>query len=125
MVDVKMDKELSREANPPSLRKLFGDSAVAKVLDFLTLYQGFDYSKVEICRNSGVAWKTLYRIWPLLEKYNLVTLTRRIGRATLFTLNRDNPVSKALVELGFQIAKYDADKTAKEEMAKTSMEIPT
>jgi len=119
-----MGKEFSREANPPTLRKLFGDSAVAKVLDFLTLYQGFDYSKVEICRNSGVAWKTLYRIWPLLEKYNLVTLTRRIGRATLFTLNLDNPVSKALVELGFQIAEYDADKIAKEELARASMKIP-
>ena len=119
-----IDKKVSRETNPPSLRKLFGDSAVAKVLDFLTLYQGFDYSKVEICRNSGVAWKTLYRIWPLLEKYELVMLTRRIGRATLFTLNLENPISKALAELGFQIAKHDADKIVKEELAKAPIEVP-
>ena len=72
-----------REANPPTLQKLFEDSSIAKLLDFLTLYKDFDYPKTEISRNSGVSWKTLYRLWPLLEKYNLVVKTRQIGRATL------------------------------------------
>lgn len=108
-------REDFEEANPPTLRKLFQDSAVAKLLDFLTLYRDFDYSKTEISRNSGVAWKTLYRIWPLLEKYGLVVETRRVGRATMFKLNIENPVAKALWELAFQVAKYDADKIVKEE----------
>lgn len=106
----------SREVNPPTLQKIFGNSAVAKVLDFLTLYKEFDYPKVEISRNSGVAWKTLYRIWPILEKYELVTLTRRIGRAKLYKLNLVNPIVKALNELTFQIAKYNADKLVKKEI---------
>jgi len=111
-------KENSREANPPTLRKLFQDSAVAKLLDFLTLYKDFDYSKVEISRNSGVAWKTLYRIWPLLKRYDLVVETRRIGRAIMFKLNTENPVAKALWELALQIAKYDADKIVEKELKK-------
>lgn len=98
------------------MQKIFGNSAVAKVLDFLTLYKEFDYPKVEISRNSGVAWKTLYRIWPILEKYELVTLTRRIGRAKLYRLNLENPIVKVLNELTFQIAKYDADKLVKKEI---------
>jgi len=106
------------EANPPTLRKLFQDSGVAKLLDFLTLYKNFDYSKTEISRNSGVAWKTLYRIWPLLEKYGLVVKTRKIGRATMFKLNTENPVAKAVWELAFQIAKYDVDKSVEEELKK-------
>lgn len=110
----------SREVNPPTFQKIFGDSAVAKVLDFLTLYKEFDYPKVEISRNSGVAWKTLYRIWPILERYGLVTLTRRIGRAKLYRLNIENPIVKALNELAFQIAKYDADKLVKKEVLATA-----
>lgn len=111
-------KENVEEANPPSLRKLFQDSAVAKLLDFLTLYKDFDYSKVEISRNSSVAWKTLYRIWPILEKYGLIVETRRIGRARMFKLNAENPVAKALWELAFQIAKYDVQKIVETETKK-------
>lgn len=111
-------KKYSEEANPPALRKLFQDSAVAKLLDFLTLYKDFDFSKTEISRNSGVAWKTLYRAWPLLEKYGLVVETRRIGRATMFKLNTDNPIAKAMWEFAFQISKYDVDKIVKEELKK-------
>jgi len=112
------------EANPPTLRKLFDDSAVAKLLDFLTLYKEFDYSKIEISRNSGVAWKTLYRVWPLLEKYNLITKTRRIGRATMFKLNTENPIAKALWELAFQIAKHETNKIVQEELKKETIKIP-
>jgi len=116
-------KEKSEEANPPALRKLFQDSAVAKVLDFLTLYKDFDYSKVEISRNSGVAWKTLYRVWPLIEKYDLVVETRRIGRAIMFKLNTENPVAKSMWEFAFQISKYDVDKAAKEDL-KNTVKVP-
>jgi len=101
-------KENVKEENPPALQKLFGDSAIAKILDYLTLFKGFDYPKTEISRNSGVAWKTLYRIWPTVEKYELVVRTRRIGRAELYKLNEENPIAKALNELAFQISKYDA-----------------
>lgn len=122
----------SKEANPPALQKLFSDSSIAKVLDFLTLYRDFDYSKVEISRNSGVSWKTLYRIWPILEKYGLVVETRRIGRATLYKLNVDNPIARALQKLALQVASFNAEKIAEEEStreiaearAKSFQEIP-
>ena len=64
----KIDKDEIAEANPPTLQKLFEDSSIAKLLDFLTLYKDFDYPKTEISRNSGVSWKTLYRLWPILGK---------------------------------------------------------
>ncbi|MGA2309416.1 MAG: hypothetical protein ABSG57_07710 [Candidatus Bathyarchaeia archaeon] len=108
----------SEEANPATLRKLFPDSATAKLLDFLTLYKDFDYSKVEISRNSGVAWKTLYRAWPILEEYGLAVKTRRIGRAVMVKLNTESPIAKALWELAFQIAKHDSGRIAQEELTK-------
>lgn len=109
------------EANPPTLCRVFGDSAVAKILDFLTLYREFDYPKTEISRNSEVAWKTLYRVWPILKKYELVKPTRRIGRAEMFKLNTDNPIARAIGALAYEIAKFDVDKIVKEEAAKAEM----
>ena len=111
-----MNRNESEEANPSALRRLFEDSAIAKLLDFLTLYRDFDYSKVEISRNSGVSWKTMYRLWPLLEKYNLVVKTRQVGRATLYKLNTDNPIARALHDLTLQISVYDAEKIVQEEL---------
>lgn len=116
-------KEDAKEENPPTLQKLFGDSSIAKILDYLTLFKTFDYPKTEISKNSGVAWKTLYRIWPTLEKYDLVVKTRQIGRAELYKLNEENPIAKALNELAFQIAKHDAQKIAAEEKAKLKERI--
>jgi hypothetical protein len=113
-----MEKSEPAEANPPTLQKLFEDSSMAKLLDFLTLYQDFDYSKTEISENSGVSWKTLYRLWPILEKYNMVTKTRQIGRATLYKLNTNSPIAQALHRLALEIAAFDAEQIAKEEIAK-------
>ena len=117
-------KEDVKEENPPALQKLFGDSSAAKILDYLTLFKSLHYPKTEISKNSGVAWKTLYRIWPTLEKYGLVVRTRQIGRAELYKLNEENPIAKALNELAFQIAKHDAQKIAAEEKAKEKIKVP-
>jgi len=102
----KIDKDEIAEANPPTLQKLFEDSSIAKLLDFLTLYRDFDYPKTEISKNSGVSWKTLYRLWPILAKYNLVIKTRQIGRATLYKLNTENPIAQALNKLTLEIAAF-------------------
>ena len=117
-----MNKEKLNEANPETLQKLFLDSSIAKLLDFLTLYRDFDYPKTEISKNSGVSWKTLYRVWPVLEKYEIVVKTRQIGRATLFKLNPDSPIAKALHTLALEVATYDAQKIAAEELEKEQAE---
>ena len=102
----KTEKDEIAEVNPPTLQKLFEDSSIAKLLDFFTLYRDFDYPKTEISRNSGVSWKTLYRLWPILEKYNLVKKTRQIGRATLYKLNTESPIAHALNKLTLEIAAF-------------------
>jgi len=120
-METKIDKDEIAEANPPTLQKLFEDSSIAKLLDFLTLYKDFDYPKTEISRNSGVSWKTLYRLWPLLEKYNLVVKTRQIGRATLFKLNTENPIAQALNKLALEIAAFGVN----EELTRQTKEQKT
>jgi hypothetical protein len=117
----KIDKDEITEANPPTLQKLFKDSSIAKLLDFLTLYKDFDYPKTEISKNSGVSWKTLYRLWPLLEKYNLVIKTRQIGRATLYKLNTESQIAQVLNKLALEIATFGVN----EELARQAKERKT
>ena len=117
----KIDKDEIAEANPPILQKLFEDSSIAKLLDFLTLYKDFDYPKTEISKNSGVSWKTLYRLWPLLEKYNLVVKTRQIGRATLYKLNTESQIAQALNKLALEIATFGVN----EELARQAKKQQT
>ena len=70
--------------------KLFGDSPILKVLDFFMVYEDFDYSMVDIARNSEVGYSTLKLFWRDLIKYKLVEQTRIIGKAKLFRLNKKN-----------------------------------
>lgn len=114
------ENEIAKEANPASLQKIFGDSSVAKVLDFLTLYREFDYSLTEIARNSGVAWRTLSRIWSPLEQYHVVIMTRVIGRAKMYKLNPNSEIAKIIRKLSVEISSVDAEKIA--ELEKTEQE---
>lgn len=108
-------KEAVNEGNPPTLQRIFGDSAIARLLDYLTLYRGMDFPKTEISKNAGIAWKTMWRLWPILERYDLVKETKRIGRAKMFTLNMESPIVKSLNDLAFHIAKHDNQPMLKQE----------
>jgi hypothetical protein len=49
----KIDNDEIMKTNPPTLQRLFEGSSIARLLDFLTLYKDFDYSKTEIRKNSA------------------------------------------------------------------------
>jgi len=105
------------------LKDLFKSYAVVQILDFLTLYDGYSYTKSEIIESTGISRRTLYEAWPLLEKFELVKETRRVGRIALYTLNTENPIAQKLDELSREIAIYVGKKVAEQEAAK-EMEIP-
>ena len=80
-------------------REALGDSPVIRVLDFLIEGRGLDYSLTDIAENANIGWTTLHRIWDNLEKLNLITPTRKIGRAKLYKLNEENPAVERLIKL--------------------------
>lgn len=82
-----------------SFVRLFGDYPAVRVIDFLITYREFDYPLTEIAENSGVAWSTIHSFFPEMVKQGLVTETRRIGRARLFKLNKENQIVKELIVL--------------------------
>lgn len=89
--------------------EFFGDTPLIKVMDFLIENSIFDYTKTEIAENSGISRASLYKIWNEFEKYGLITESRKIGNATLYRLNKENPVVQKLIELDLKISKEYAE----------------
>ncbi|MBI4044562.1 MAG: hypothetical protein HY392_02540 [Candidatus Diapherotrites archaeon] len=81
----------------------FGDYPIIRVFDFLIENDIFDYSKKDICKNAGVSWNSLETFWPKLEEKNMVVFTRKVGKACLYKLNKENPVAKQLIKLDNQL----------------------
>ena len=46
----------------------------------------------------------LYRVWPILEKLEIVKPSRKIGATVLFKANIESPIFKKLSELSLEIA---------------------
>ena len=88
-----------------SFRLVFGESPIVKVIDFFLDNREFDYSLTDIAKNSDIGWSTLHGFWKDLVKLDIVTKTRRIGRAELYRLNSSNPIVKKLIELDNDISK--------------------
>jgi DNA-binding IclR family transcriptional regulator len=97
------------EKDEGPLQRLLGDTAAARVLDFLTVFRAYDYSLTDIARNSGVGRMTLFRVWPNLERYGVVVQTRTVGKAKMYRLNPESKIAENLAKLGLQVAKVDAD----------------
>jgi DNA-binding transcriptional ArsR family regulator len=113
-----------------AFRRVFGDSPLIRVLDFL-LEEGrtFDYSLTDIAKNSGVAWSTLHEIFPRFEKLGIVKETRRIAQAKLYKLNEENPIVKELTKLDknisecfiqLELAKQETEITDKKPLSKSA-----
>ena len=88
----------------------FGDYPLIRVLDFLILSRGMDYSMTEIAQDSGVGWSSFSEIWPKLVEKDIVKLTRTIGNAKLYKLNLDNLWVKELIRMDKTITRVETDK---------------
>ena len=85
--------------------KIFGDSPVLRVMDFLVVNEDFDYSMTDIAKLSEVGYATLKLFWSTLEKGGVVTNTRRVGKARMYRLNVVNPVVKKFREFYWETTK--------------------
>jgi DNA-binding IscR family transcriptional regulator len=75
---------------------IFGDSAIIRILDHLAKNSTKDYSLTEIAADCKISYRTLQRVFPILIQKELVRSTRRIGKATMYTLNPQNATLKEL-----------------------------
>ena len=99
-----------------SFRLVFGDSPVIKVIDFFLDNREFDYSLTDIAKQADVGWSTIHQFWKDLVQIGLVKKTRRIGRAELYILNKENPVVKKLLEIDLAVSKSLVEKEIEKQM---------
>ena len=85
--------------------EVMGNYPINRVLDFMANFDEFDYSLTDIAKFSRVGYATLQLFWKDLEKANIVTQTRVVGKAKMYRLNKKNPVVKNFVSMYWSLVK--------------------
>ena len=80
------------------LRQVFGEKPIPKIIDFLLVHRSWDYPLATLSEATGVSYRTLQKIVPVLVKKSILKETREVGKAKLYTLNFDSPSVKKLDE---------------------------
>ena len=94
----------------------FGNAPYIKVLDFLIQGQEFDYSMTEVARGAKVGWSAFTRIWGQLLNKEIILLTRNIGNAKLFKLNKRNLFVIKLIKFDSDLTKLETNKFIEKEV---------
>jgi len=103
------------------LVETFGHSPVIRIIDFFVDNPLSDYSKEEVIKHSGISKVTFYKYFGLLEKNGIFKVTRKVGRATFYTLDERNEVVKALKSLSWTLGIRAMEKAIEE----SSVSVPT
>lgn len=86
------------------LIQFLGNNPTLRIIDFF-LDNRTDYSKKEIIESLGMSKTTFYKVWRQIEKFKVVTPTRRYGKAQLFKINENSSVVRKLMTLDFALIK--------------------
>ena len=100
--------------NETLLLKYLGPSPVLRIIDFFLDNPLSDYSKNEIVGRMEMGRVTFFKYWAELEKSGAVKITRKIGRATMYKLDRENEVVKHLIKLDMALARRAMEKATEE-----------
>jgi predicted transcriptional regulator len=99
------------------LIRYLGDSPKLRIVDYMLYFPLNDFTKKEILEEVGMSKQTFYKYFDELIHEGMVTPTRKIARATLYRVNKQNPVVRKLDELAretsLKIAEKEAEKTKK------------
>lgn len=93
------------------LLKVFGRSPKLRIIDIFLTNPYFDFDKEELTRELGMSKQTVYKNFKDLEDMAIVKVSRKIGRATMYRIDRSHPMIKMLnesvKETSFQMAKRE------------------
>ena len=90
--------------------KVFGRSPQMRLMDFFLDNPKHDFTRDEIMKAIGMAKRTLYEALPVIEKEGVVIVSRKIGRAELFQLNKDSPIVKHFRSIEEELLKNNIPK---------------
>jgi biotin operon repressor len=106
--------EETYQSDETLLLKYLGNSPTLRIIDFFLDNPLSDYSKNEVANNLAMSRATFFKYWKELEKSGALLLTRKIGRATMFKLDRNNDIAKQLIKLDMTISKKAMEKQIEE-----------
>jgi len=98
--------------------EVFGDYPINRVMDFLIIYEDFDYPMTEIAAKSGIGYSTLKLFWSDLVRSGIVVQTRTIGNAKLFQLNKKSSIVKQFKKLYWTVIEKVTEETVSSEHSK-------
>jgi len=96
--------------------KVFGSTPQLRLLDFFIDNPRNDFSRNEIMDAIGMAKRTLYEYLPLLVGEEAVKVSRKIGRAELYTLNMESPVVRCFMRLEEELTQPEKAASVEEEV---------
>lgn len=102
------------KSNETLLLKYLGPSPVLRIIDFFLDNPLSDYSKNEVVKNLEMGRVTFFKYWSELERSGAVKVTRQVGRATMYRLDRSNDVVKQLIKLDMALARKNMEKAVDE-----------
>lgn len=99
IVNEKIDTDSS------AMEWLIAGKSSIRLLNFFITFQEFDYSESDIANNADVSLKTVYREIPKLQEMGIINFVRNVGRAKMYTLNKESMIAKLFVRLFFEASK--------------------
>ena len=96
------------------LLKTLGESPKLKIVDFFMDNPLFDFTKKEVIEALGMSKQTFYKYFEDIEKYDIVMVSRKIGKASLYKINLKHPLVTMLrdyeTKLSLQLAEKEEGK---------------
>ena len=81
------------------LLKAFGNSPKLRIIDIFLTSPYFDFSREELAGELGMSKQTIYKSFKDLEELGIIKFSRRIGRATMYKINREHLLAEKLNEI--------------------------
>ena len=110
------------------LEKLFNGTISARILDFLSTFKEYDYSKQDIAKNSGVSMRHALQEITKLEQLGLIIKTRNVGHSHMYKYNTQNKAAALLsdfnLELAYQACQKIIEREALEEATEAEAKDP-
>ena len=91
------------------LSNVFSSRAVSQIMDFFLDHKEFDYSPGEIAKKTGLSFRTIFREMPNLEKNQLVYISRKIGKTSMYRLNTDFQAVTFLEKFAFEMSQLQIE----------------
>jgi len=87
-----------------SLEEFLGNSVLIKMIDFFLENRFWDYTKNDVAKGIEKSRQRVSEVWPMLEKYEVIVPSRKIGGTTLYKTNLVSPIVKNFSKASLSIA---------------------